>query len=136
LRDGKSTCSKGCDSFLLGELIKMLHRNGLIWPQPLKPFDGISIGIITNAVRDIQSKKWFSERQPWSSPGRATEKSRKRKNPNAGLAPVPTPDSLPNPILSEAHDCGVSNLILPELDAIEADVEGLELESRHGYYLY
>ena len=47
-----------CDSLLLGDLVKILSRNGLLWPRPAAPFAGVSCTAILNAVGPlVQGRK-------------------------------------------------------------------------------
>ena len=74
----------------------------------------------------------------------ASSRTRKRKSPWPGdvrPAPQPTPEASPEPELFgveslETHVCAAKDLFTPGLDGLEAGVEGLELESSLGYYLY
>ncbi|KAF3769559.1 hypothetical protein M406DRAFT_221618, partial [Cryphonectria parasitica EP155] len=44
------SCHLGCDTLLLGALIRTLNRNQLVWPRPIKPFAGVSFASIKEAV--------------------------------------------------------------------------------------
>lgn len=142
LRDGKAACPSGCDSFLLGELIKTLHRRNLAWPQPSRPFVGVGLASINQAIHEVQSKSWVSQPRPWSPTPNPREQSRKRKNPNALPTPDPTPVTSPEPGTLhnhfEMHGCTANDFVnlSPELGALETGLKGLELESSLGYYLY
>jgi len=147
LRDGKATCEKHhCDSFLLGDLIKTLHRSGQqIWSQPSKPFVGASFGGIVKSVREsgVNLDRLRGGDDLWSEGGRGSNglSGRKRKSPVQ--API-TPDSSPEPVLwgsgikFDTHECDARKLVrkLGEIEALEEGVKGLELESSLGYQLY
>ncbi|KAK3393883.1 hypothetical protein B0H63DRAFT_555185 [Podospora didyma] len=159
LTSGAATCPKfQCDSFLLGELIKTLHKSKLVWPRPAKPLTGVSFGMIVAAV---SSSTQYSESQRriipaaaelWNDAARshpaAVLPSRKRKSPVQ--QPITPPDSSPEPVARsvpgsgaggnsfESHDCAARKLMgdLDGLEALEDGVKGLELESSLGYQNY
>ncbi len=152
LTDGKATCHKyHCDSFLLGELIKTLHKTQAVWPRPAKPFVGISHAGIVAAVNGSVQLQWRAgkaEREEgvdlWGVKVNGTttgEKvNRKRKTP--AQQPI-TPESSPEPVSRsvssfETHQCDARKLVggLDKLDGLEDVIVGLELESSLGYRLY
>ncbi|KAL1895894.1 hypothetical protein Sste5346_004991 [Sporothrix stenoceras] len=53
--DGEVTNS---DTFLLGALLRTLHRNKLFWPRPAAPYAGVSIAAISRAAHDLQTQVW------------------------------------------------------------------------------
>lgn len=46
------------DTFLLGALLRTLHRNKLFWPRPAAPYAGVSIAAISRAAHDVQTQVW------------------------------------------------------------------------------
>ncbi|SPQ17636.1 a4f1a270-10ac-4419-9b55-8945e28df65c [Thermothielavioides terrestris] len=40
-----------CDALLLGELTRSLHRHGLLWPRPARPFAGLSFAAVVDGAR-------------------------------------------------------------------------------------
>lgn len=137
LRDGRVSCVYECDSFILGALTKALHRNNLVSPPPSRPFSGISVASIVEAVGGIAGPE-----PSVGATARAREGARKRKSSwlgDARPAPLPTPETSPDPkrfASFETHDCAVKSFVTPEIDALEGCVDGLELESSLGYCLY
>lgn len=136
LRDGSVSCAYECDSFLLGSLTKALHRHGLATPHLSGPYLGISVASLLEAVVGIKK----AERSLRSI--RNQQGTRKRKSSWLGdtrVAPLPTPETSPEPedwVEFDGHECATKNLITPTLNSLEANVEGLELVSSLGYYLY
>ncbi|KAK0631465.1 hypothetical protein B0T14DRAFT_501758 [Immersiella caudata] len=147
LASGKASCSKfSCDSFLLGELVKTLHKNKLApWPRPEKPFVGASHAAIVEAINSSAQFQWKSTGPAvdlWGAPVNGTEKilSRKRKSPNQ--QPI-TPESSPEPVSRsgssfDTHACDARKLLggFDELDGLEDGIVGLELESSLGFQRY
>ncbi|KAH8783391.1 hypothetical protein F5883DRAFT_538633 [Diaporthe sp. PMI_573] len=138
LQEDERPCSRGCDTFLLGTLVKSLRRHKLMWPRPSKPFIGVSFVGISQAVGEAGSQ--LAQLVPGLSLNGAAnvkEISRKRKTPNAEPKQALTPDSSPELRATfDAHDCGVKGGLAEKLDELEAGVAGLELESKLGYLLY
>ncbi|KAK4446455.1 hypothetical protein QBC34DRAFT_411719 [Podospora aff. communis PSN243] len=147
LASGKASCSKfSCDSFLLGELVKTLHRNKVApWPRPEKPFLGASHAAIVEAINSSAQFQWRNAepaRDLWRAPVNGTEKipHRKRKSPNQ--QPI-TPESSPEPAARsgssfDTHVCDARKLVgrFDELDGLEDGIVGLELESSLGFQRY
>ncbi|KAK4209426.1 hypothetical protein QBC37DRAFT_378051 [Rhypophila decipiens] len=148
-----------CDNFLLGDLIKTLHRSGhtSIWPEPAKPFTGASYAGIVKAIggTSIQLDRFRLGASLWdNSAARKTNgviANRKRKSPNAGVGKPITPDSSPEPVsrtglngtsglprIDNGHDCAARRVFarLDGIEDLEDGVKGLNLESSLGYQLY
>lgn len=144
LQADEVSCSLGCDTFLLGALIKSLRRNRLAWPRPSKPFLGVSIVEISRSVREAEAQLAQLTPSLWlGSPaagGREKQRTltRKRKTPNAQPGQALTPDSSPEPgaTFDDEHECDARTNIAAKLGELESAVNGLELESKLGYYLY
>lgn len=138
LQEDETPCSRGCDTFLLGALVKSLRRHKLMWPRPVKPFIGVSFVGISQSVGEAGSQ--LAQLVPGLSLNGATnvrEISRKRKTPNTEPKQTLTPDSSPELRATfDAHDCGVRGGLAEKLDELEAGVKGLDLESKLGYLLY
>lgn len=138
LQVDETPCSRGCDTFLLGALVKSLRRHNLMWPRPSKPFIGVSFVGISQSVGEAVSQ--LAQLVPGLSLNGAAnvkEVSRKRKTPNSEPKQTLTPDSSPELRATfGAHDCGVRDGLAEKLDELEAGVAGLELESKLGYLLY
>ncbi|KAL2278435.1 hypothetical protein FJTKL_14370 [Diaporthe vaccinii] len=138
LQEDEAPCSRGCDTFLLGALVKSLRRHKLMWPRPVKPFIGVSFVGISQSVGEAGSQ--LAQLVPGLSLNGAAsvrEISRKRKTPNAEPKQTLTPDSSPELRATfDAHDCGVRGGLAEKLDELEAGVKGLDLESKLGYLLY
>jgi hypothetical protein len=136
LRDGNVSCVYECDSLLLGSITKTLHRRKLVTIQPSKPYPGISVGSIIEAIGGIK------ETEESINSTKARVGTRKRKSSWLGdkhPAPLPTPETSPEPERwdsFETHDCATKRLITPVLDSLETNVDGLELVGSLGYYLY
>jgi hypothetical protein len=58
----ESSCSFGCDSLLLGALIKKVQTRGLFSPRPVEPFLGLSATVRAENIRSIKSPAWCSYR--------------------------------------------------------------------------
>lgn len=137
LQEDRLPCSQGCDTFILGALIKTLHRANLVWPRPSKPFPGTSFAQIVESVKQAQSQ--VTELVPGLSLSGSgvTQLSRKRKSPNAKPGQALTPDSSPEVrATNDAHYCDARRNLADNLGELGVEVEGLELESKLGYYLY
>ncbi|KAK2604920.1 hypothetical protein N8I77_007811 [Diaporthe amygdali] len=138
LQEDEAPCSRGCDTFLLGALVKSLRRHNLIWPRPSKPFIGVSFVGISQSVGEAGAQ--LAQLVPGLSlNGSANFKeiSRKRKTPNSEPKQTLTPDSSPELRATfDTHNCGVRRGLEEKLDELEAGVKGLELESKLGYLLY
>lgn len=136
--DDETPCARGCDTLLLGALVKSLRRHNLMWPRPSKPFIGVSFVGISQSVGEAGSQ--LAQLVPGLSlngVANAREISRKRKTPNSEPKQALTPDSSPELRATlDAHDCGVGAGLAEKLGELEAGVRGLELESRLGYLLY
>ncbi|CAK7565585.1 MAG: hypothetical protein SEPTF4163_003504 [Sporothrix epigloea] len=46
------------DTFLLGALLRTLHRQKVFWPHLAAPYTGISVTAITSAAHDVQTQAW------------------------------------------------------------------------------
>ncbi|KAJ9149236.1 hypothetical protein NKR23_g4332 [Pleurostoma richardsiae] len=142
LVDGKAPCASGCDALLLGTLLKTLRRDKLAWPSPTKPFSGISFGTVQTAVSDFQTQVSKLESAPWQTQSTVREQTRKRKTPNTHPAQGPTPDSSPElatlslSFSADVHNCKEKIAMQSKLETIGSRVQGLELESSRGHYLY
>ncbi|KAM7186670.1 hypothetical protein V8F20_011303 [Naviculisporaceae sp. PSN 640] len=152
---GSAKCDKNlCDNFLLGDLIKTLHRSGhtAIWSEPVKPFPGASFTGIVKAIggTSTQLDRFSLGGSLWTANGgkAITNGNKKRKSPNAG--PI-TPDSSPEPVsrtnginggglarIDNVHECEARKVFarLDDIEDLEDSVKGLELESSLGYQLY
>ncbi|KAM7184756.1 hypothetical protein V8F33_012802 [Rhypophila sp. PSN 637] len=150
-----------CDNFLLGDLIKTLHRSGhtSIWPEPAKPFTGASYAGIVKAISGtsvqldrfrLGASLWDSSAGSHSAVKTNGVANRKRKSPNSGVGPI-TPDSSPEPVsrtglngtsglprIDSGHDCAARKVFarLDGIEDLEDGVRGLDLESSLGYQLY
>ncbi|KAF2690679.1 hypothetical protein K458DRAFT_326482 [Lentithecium fluviatile CBS 122367] len=58
LLDGKAGCSFTCASIHLGFFTKALHVRGLRSPTFVHPYQGVSIQMLVNALREIGCPKW------------------------------------------------------------------------------
>lgn len=137
LQDDKLSCSQGCDTFILGALIKSLRKASLVWPRPLRPFPGVSFVQVVEAINHAQVQvAQFVPGLSLNGSG-INQLSRKRKSPNAKPGQALTPDSSPEARATyDAHDCDARRNLAEELGGLEEEVQGLELESKLGYYLY
>lgn len=153
LQQDESPCHLGCDTFLLGALVKSLRRAKLPLPHAAnRPGRlGISVLGVSRAVsqaQDVLARQFITGPPSWGLlPGTATTTTtRKRKTPNAqptgGNGLLLTPESSPEPERAsggfrDVHTCEAREGDLgAKLEALERDVEGLDLESKMGYYLY
>lgn len=138
LQDDELSCSQGCDTFVLGALIKNLRRVSLTWPRPSRPFPGVSFAQVLESVNHAQEQvAQFVPGLSLNGSG-INQLSRKRKSPNAkpGQGAL-TPDSSPEArALVDVHDCDARRNLAEKLGELEVEVDGLELESKLGYYLY
>jgi len=138
-----------CDSFLLGELVKTLHRQKLLWPKPAKPFLGTSFVGVADAVGLLSSSGGGGGVfEKLGAPVWGVKKENKVVNGHAhghGQQPPLTPDASPDPARHgngnpfDFHECEARRLVdaLPaELGELVKGVKGLELVSRNGYQLY
>ncbi|ERS95688.1 hypothetical protein HMPREF1624_07763 [Sporothrix schenckii ATCC 58251] len=61
-QDEETTATDGednnSDTFLLGTLLRTLHRHKLIWPRPPSPYAGVSIAAISHVAHDVQTRAW------------------------------------------------------------------------------
>lgn len=139
LQDEQAPCSLGCDTFILGALIKTLRRAKLVWPQPSKPFTGISFVQIVEAVKQAQAEvSQFIPGLSLSNLAINQQQSRKRRSLNTQPGgQVLTPESSPEARATlDVHRCAAQTGLVEALGELEAGVGGLELESKLGYYLY
>lgn len=140
MQEDRLQCPQGCDTFILGALIKTLHRANLVWPRPSKPFAGISFTQIVEAVRQAQAQvaQFIIPGLSLNESRTSQHTSRKHKSPNAHPEQQAlTPDSSPEALAaSDVHECDAQSNLAEKLRELEAEVEGLELESKLGYYLY
>ncbi|KAL2022072.1 hypothetical protein VTK56DRAFT_6116 [Thermocarpiscus australiensis] len=148
LAAGAATCPSYCDSTLLGELIKALHRHRLVWPRPPKPFPGISFESIIEAVFDGLSFVRQGAQADFVSRGEDTSRVTVKSSVRPGWGKVGgefpvTPDASPEPVVCrsgafDVHECGALRVVsrLDGLEALGDGVAGLELESKLGYQLY
>lgn len=138
LQEDKAQCALGCDTFILGALVKTLRRRKLFWPQPSKPFAGVSFAEIVESVREAQAQvAKFAPGLLLDDPSSTHQRSRKRKSPNAQPGHALTPESSPEPGAAlGAHECGAKTDLTEKLDELGAAVEGLQLESKLGFCLY
>ncbi|KAJ4416418.1 hypothetical protein N0V82_006760 [Gnomoniopsis sp. IMI 355080] len=140
LQEDKLPCSQGCDTFILGALIKTLRRASLAWPRPSEPFPGVSYAQIVECVNQAQAQvadQFVPGLSSLNGSGAAQKISRKRKSPNAQPGQALTPESSPEarPTV-DSHDCGARRKLADSLSELGVEVQGLELESKLGYYLY
>lgn len=137
LQDDKLSCSQGCDTFVLGALIKSLRRASLVWPRPVKPFLGVSFAQVVESVNHAEAQvAQFVPGLSLNGSG-INQQSRKRKSPNAKPGQALTPDSSPEARATyDAHDCDARRNLAEKLGELEGQLDGLELESKLGYYLY
>ncbi|KAK4184948.1 hypothetical protein QBC35DRAFT_504859 [Podospora australis] len=158
LTAGTASCNKyHCDSFLLGELVKSLTKNRLLWPRPEKPFIGTSFTTIVTAVEGTfqsQSRGLAAHRGGGSLWTSASENGingvKEKLLPNGrakggnGIWEPITPEASPEPVARngggyfDTHQCDARKLVgkLDELDALEDGVKGLALEGSLGYRNY
>lgn len=141
LQEDESACPLGCDTFLLGALVKTLRRHKLIWPRPPKPFTGISFVGVAESVEQAQVQ--MSQLAPGLLLTTPThiQNLGKRKSPNAkprqALTPESTPDASPVARASpDTHECDATTDLTERLGGLEADFDGLPLESKLGFCLY
>lgn len=153
---GTLSCSLGCDTFLLGSLVKSLRRARLGFPRPARPWPGVSLLDVSRAVGQAQDAlarqlvhlgpSWGLLGAPTVAPA-ATTVTGKRKTPNAQpVGPsslLLTPESSPEPERAagggfrDVHTCEARDgYVGARLEELERGVEGLDLESKLGYYLY
>ncbi|KAK4202944.1 hypothetical protein QBC40DRAFT_337975 [Triangularia verruculosa] len=150
---GKAGCNKyHCDSFLLGELVKTLTKNKLVWPRPERPFAGISFLFVVNAVEGVFTSPSHSRGSAvcgdlWNVCNGVTSKPNGNAyvngNGRGGRGPL-TPEASPEPVLRnsggyfDTHECDARKSVarLDELDALEDAVKGLDLEGALGYRNY
>lgn len=137
LQSDRTPCAQGCDTFLLGALIKTLQQQNLVWPRPLRPFPGVSFAQIRDAVSQAQARvAQFVPGLSLNGSG-IDQKSLKRKSPNARPGQALTPESSPEAGATlGAHECDTRSDLAERLHKLEGEVDGLELESKLGYYLY
>jgi len=117
LQEGKTPCANGCDTFLLGVLVKALHH----W-KLAKPYRGISFEALSAAVRDIQDEVWYTGPHPVISLG-----DERKAEPEPSSSETPKPHA--RKIRFGAHHCGNRTLINPKLYSLEVSLVGLPLKS-------
>ncbi|KAK0732432.1 hypothetical protein B0T21DRAFT_412607 [Apiosordaria backusii] len=150
---GRASCNKyHCDSFLLGELVKTLTKNKLVWPRPDRPFAGISFLFVVSAVEGVFTSPSHSRGSAvcgdlWNVCNGVTAKPNGNAyangNGRGGRGPL-TPEASPEPVLRngggyfDTHECDARKSVarLDELDALEDAVKGLDLEGALGYRNY
>lgn len=133
LRDDKTACTFECNSILLGAFIKDLPPD-LLWPRPSRPFTGLSFVYIARISHHLKSPHWYSEpradvdgefdvdgllRRETEHPVTFKKKKKLRLRRYAGDVDGTDP--------VEAHACTLQALIAPEIDFLEASIQGLEL---------
>lgn len=115
-------CTFGCDSILLGALLKQIRPLGL-WPRPSEPYAKFSFVEIARAVRSFQSPHSEAhllleeaKEDPWESP--LFSKRMKKK----------TGKEWPDPEIYKGHECSLKRLLEPGINHLEHSVSGLDLE--------
>lgn len=153
LQQDENPCALGCDTFLLGALVKSLRRAKLAVPSPAqkKPSQGVRVVNVSRAVHEAQDvlTRQFLVGSSFGSAAWGLgigAGGRKRKTPNAqpvvSRDALLTPESSPEPERAssgfrDVHTCQARRGdLLERLEELERGVEGLDLESKLGYYLY
>ncbi len=133
LRNGKESHPSGYDTFALGSLFK--HPSRLLWPQPVKPFRDISYSTISETVREVHES---ASRLVTARTVSNLDLGKKRKTPHFPEAP-PSPESSPEPVsrrgILETSE-SVPDVFGAALEKLGGAINGLDLESSLGYYLY
>lgn len=143
-----------CDALLLGELVKSLSRQRLVWPRPAKPFAGISFASVVDGViggltlLQAQRRRDREEVEPWYMKGAGANGHGEGNGANGarklgwgvvgGVFPI-TPAASPEPVFrNRGHECDARRVVarLEGLERLEQGVEGLVLESGLGYQRY
>ncbi|CAK7245308.1 MAG: hypothetical protein STHCBS139747_006884 [Sporothrix thermara] len=57
-KDDNNSNTVNSDTFLLGALLRTLHRHKAIWPRPSSPYVGVSMAAIAGAAHDVQTQTW------------------------------------------------------------------------------
>jgi hypothetical protein len=109
LKEGKVSCTQGCDLVLLGSLVKALHQWDLA-----KPYYGVSFTALARSIRELQDQVWCVGAAPPSNPAKA---------PSADISEPATRRER-----FGAHYCGIRSLINPKLYSLEVSVDGIELD--------
>lgn len=159
---GAACPTRHCDSLLLGDLVKSLHRRRLVWPQPARPFAGVSFASVVEAAAgglDLLRQGRHGGREevePAWGPvvngvggGVVAAGKEEAWKPAAGWGRVggdfpATPDASPEPpvfrnvALDDLHDCAARRVVarLDGLERLRDGVQGLQLASALGYQLY
>lgn len=136
LLNDKIGCNPGCRSVLLGALIRAMDANSLYSPRPSKPFAGIHLSWIIGQLRMAQSTSYFCpaenildqhhsgcwklERYPVVD--RSLDQESKAQIMFGGQK---IDEKVPQRLA--LHRCSLKNQLRPLLDAIEAEIEGLDL---------
>ncbi|KAK4154676.1 hypothetical protein C8A00DRAFT_42559 [Chaetomidium leptoderma] len=153
LTSGTVACpTHHCDSLLLGELIKSLHKHRLVWPRPAKPFPGLGFASIVAGVAGGVSVHLQDQQQPHHhrqevepcSSGGGSGGGTPGWGVVGGVFPI-TPAASPEPVyrggsgrFGDGYECEARRVVarLGGLGRLEEGVQGLVLESGLGYRVY
>jgi hypothetical protein len=99
----------------------------LIWPRPLTPFTGFNFTKTAETVRRFQSPAWCAVDEPAAEVGYEEERLNfmaKKK----GRAQRSSWDMVEEVRECPQHRCSFRILLNPEIDRLEDDFNGLDLE--------
>jgi len=147
LSTGTTTCAEAnCDSLLLGELVKLLNKNGLLWPRAAEPFNNVNFTSIIEIVNPlVHSRQSRSEKHGTGSKNvngvngvNGTHTHTNGLGVGVGIngthkkvnGAIEKPRATTNGG-SHVHECDVTALIasLGELHTLSGRVAGLDLET-------
>lgn len=112
---------------LLGAFVKDMPQY-LLWPRPSRPFTGLSFIQISRIVHHLRSLHWYSEPRVDDVDGivylEAEQPFTNKKKRKARRSAWDVED----PGFVEAHQCTLQAYLAPEVDLLEASMQGLELK--------
>ncbi|KAK0624293.1 hypothetical protein B0T14DRAFT_429010 [Immersiella caudata] len=147
LSGGAATCDEShCDSLLLGTLIKLLSKKGILWPRPAKPFTGVSYTAIIDDMARLSQHLGGRAAKAVNGVNGTTKHHANGTNGvhvngvNGVHKPLTKTSkgqggevhlSGTHPGKPAVHHCGAMRLVagFGQLDALADEVEGVELET-------
>ena len=124
-------CDKGCDSMLLGSLIRQMKVVDLLQPRQHRPIRGVSVAGVAADIANFSTPSWYHATDVETSVGYnggiryRKVKKKDRLSMMYGMddeAPVELGNSR------EGHPCTLDALFR-ESQELEAGVQGLDLET-------
>lgn len=128
-------CIDGCDSMLLGSLIRQIKVVDLLQPRQHRPVHGISVAWVAADIARLSNPTWYhvtdveTENVEYDPCGCVrTRKVKKKKKKVSAFYGVDDEGQVQMEYNREDHTCTLEALFC-EIQGLEAGVEGLDLEA-------